>query len=70
MKISYDQTADSILIVFQDVEVAESDEIREGVIIDYDFSGKVCGIEILDASSFISSKENLNKILVPEISII
>lgn len=31
-------------------EVADSEEIREGVVIDYDASGEVLGIELLSAS--------------------
>lgn len=31
-------------------EVADSDEIRDGVVVDYDASGEVLGIELLSAS--------------------
>ena len=50
MKIVYDEETDILTIIFNDSEVAESDEIREGVIIDYSKNGLACAVEILDAS--------------------
>jgi len=36
MIMSYDHVADALYIKFSDGEVADSEEISEGVIIDYD----------------------------------
>ena len=36
MKVIYDQTADTLTIIFADTPVAESDEDKPGVILDYD----------------------------------
>ena len=49
MKVIYDQATDTLTLLLRDCPAAESDEIREGVIIDYDEKGLTCGIEILDA---------------------
>ncbi|MBI5189613.1 MAG: DUF2283 domain-containing protein [Nitrospirae bacterium] len=54
MKIIYDPENDIIDLILGAGEVAESDEIREGVIVDYDSDGKVVSIEILDASEKVS----------------
>lgn len=51
MKIQYDPQADALYIRLLAGEVAESDEVREGVVFDYDTEGRVLGIEILDVST-------------------
>lgn len=50
MKVRYDPEVDVLSIVLSDAPVEESDESKPGVILDYDSSGNVIGIEILDAS--------------------
>lgn len=50
MKIKYDQEVDILVVRLSDEAVFESDETREGVIMDYDKDGNVVSIEILDAS--------------------
>jgi uncharacterized protein YuzE len=50
MKVRYDPDADVLSIALSDAPVEESDEEKPGVILDYDRSGNVVGLEILDAS--------------------
>ena len=50
MKVRYDPEVDVLTIALSDAPVEESDEDKPGVILDYDASGNVVGIEILDAS--------------------
>ena len=50
MKITYDPKIDILRIILDDSLIEESDEEREGIIMDYDIQGKLVGIEILDAS--------------------
>jgi uncharacterized protein YuzE len=47
MKIGYDREVDTLYIYLQDKEVYKTNEIEEGVNIDFDKSGKVIGIEII-----------------------
>ena len=50
MKVKYDPEVDVLSILLSDAPVEESDESKPGVILDYDGSGNVVGLEILDAS--------------------
>jgi uncharacterized protein YuzE len=50
MKIEYDPKADAMYIRLKAGTVAESDEVRPGVVLDFDAEGKVLGIEMLDVS--------------------
>jgi len=50
MNIKYDKAADAIYLKLSDAEVAESDEEKPGIILDYDKEGNIVGIELLDAS--------------------
>ena len=50
MKIEYDQQADAMYIRLRAGTVAESEEIRPGIVFDYDVEDKLLGIEMLDMS--------------------
>ena len=50
MKITYDPEVDVLRIIFSSAPIAESDEEKPGVILDFYKNGNVVGMEILDAS--------------------
>lgn len=50
MNIKYDKEADAFYLKLSDEEIAESDQEKPGIIIDYDKNGNIVGIEVLDAS--------------------
>lgn len=66
MKIEYDQQADAMYIRLRTGAVAESEEIRPGVVFDYDAEGKVLGIEMLDVSERTDNPRELAMELVGE----
>jgi len=51
MKVNYDAATDVLTVVLRDAPVAESDEARAGVILDYDEHGNLISIEVLEAST-------------------
>jgi uncharacterized protein YuzE len=57
MRIRYDEQSDALYIRLREEEYYESDEIQEGLILDYDQKGKLIGVEILDASDYLKSEE-------------
>lgn len=54
MKVIYDRETDTLTIIFSDALVAESDEDKPGVILDYDDAGNLVSLEILDASQRVT----------------
>ena len=50
MRVVYDSRTDTLTIILADTPIAESDEDKPGVILDYDASGNIVSMEVLDAS--------------------
>lgn len=57
MKISYYPDTDSLYIDLSEQESAESREISEGVVLDYDSQGRLVGIDIDNASKKVELKK-------------
>lgn len=64
MKIEYDQQADAMYIRLRAGTVAESDEVRPGMVFDFDADGRVLGIEMLDVSERTDNPRELAMELV------
>lgn len=65
MKVIYDPENDTLTVIFTDTPVAESDEEKHGVILDYDASGNLVSLEILDASRRVTSPSRIEYQVMP-----
>ena len=55
MKATYDARTDTLSIILKaEAVIAESDEDKPGVILDYDRDGNLVSLEILDASKRVT----------------
>jgi len=65
MRVTYDRETDTLTVVFLDTPVAESDEDKPGVILDYDASGNLVSLEILDASRRVTQPSGIEYQVAP-----
>ncbi len=60
MKVTYDKRTDTLTVILKDgANVVESDEDKPGVILDYDESGNLVSLEILDASKRVGETHKI-----------
>ncbi len=59
MKIIYDKETDTLSLILLPGKVAESDEVRPGLILDYDKAGQLVSIELLDASEQVTAPQSI-----------
>ena len=57
MKFEYGRDEDALYVYFKDAYVSRSEDVDDGIVIDYDALGGVVGIEVLDASSRIDTSD-------------
>jgi len=65
MRVIYDRETDILTVILSEGFVAESDEDKPGVILDYDASGNLVSLEVLDASRRIMSPSQIEYQVVP-----
>ncbi len=59
MKARYDAKADALYVRFADAPVSDSEEVRPGIVFDFDADGRIVAVEILDASEHLASGTDL-----------
>ena len=65
MRVRYDSETDILTVIFADSPVVESDEDKPGTILDYDASGNLVSVEILDASLRVGLPTQIEYQVVP-----
>ena len=50
MRMRVDHGADAIYLNLTDRPIKDSEEVADGIVVDYDAEGRIVGVEILDAS--------------------
>jgi len=61
MKVRYDAHTDTLRVLLKEhAAVVESDEEKPGVILDFDASGDLVSLEILDASRRVSEARRVD----------
>ena len=58
MKVIYDPDTDILTMILREMPVEESDEVSEGLIIDYGKDNKIVSIEMLDASDNVTEPQS------------
>ncbi len=65
MKVTYDSRTDTLSVILKDdAPVAESEEKKPGVVLDYDQEGNLVSLEILDASKRVTEARKVDFRLV------
>ncbi len=59
MKVIYDPETDTLSLILREGYVSESDELKDGLILDYDKKGRIISIEVLDASKHVAEPESI-----------
>jgi uncharacterized protein YuzE len=59
MKTHYDPEADALYVRFAEDKVVESEEVRPGVVLDFDAEGRIVAMEVLDASEHLARGADL-----------
>jgi uncharacterized protein YuzE len=59
MKTTYDSSSDALYVRFADANIVESEEVADGVVLDFDAEGRIVAIEVLEASKHLSANAHL-----------
>jgi uncharacterized protein YuzE len=60
MKIIVDKDADALFFRLDEARIAESEEVRPGIVLDFDENGRVVGVEFLGLSARASEQAIAN----------
>ena len=63
VRIRYDATVDALYLELDDSAVAESEELKPGIVVDFNEKNEVVGIEVLDLKRRLS-RDDLEQLKV------
>ena len=55
MKTTYDPEADALYVRFADSPVVESEEVADGVVLDFDAEGRIVAFELLETRKHLAA---------------
>ena len=55
MKTIYDSQSDALYVRFAEAPIVESEEVADGVVLDFDSEGRIVAIELLEASNHVAA---------------
>ena len=59
MKVHYDPETDTLTIRLREERIKESDEVRDGLVVDYGYDGGVVRFEVLRASKVVEKTNEM-----------
>lgn len=69
MKITYDSEVDALYFQFLEATVT-TEQLAEGIAVDYDEAGRLAGIEVLDALKRFQDPSVLRQIILEDVALI
>ncbi|HRN51767.1 MAG TPA: DUF2283 domain-containing protein [Anaerolineales bacterium] len=60
MRLKLDETADAFYLRLDEAAIVESEEVKPGIVLDFNKDGVVVGVEFLDVSMRIRDKQLKN----------
>ena len=61
MRVRVDHAADAVYLNLTHRPIKDSEEVADGIVVEYDGEGRIVGIEILDASKRTDDPEALKQ---------
>ena len=62
MRVRVDKIANAITLILADASIVESEEVADGIVLDYDAAGHIVGVEISDAPKRTGDPETLSDV--------
>ena len=62
MKTHYDAETDALYLRFTEAAVSDTEEVRPGIMLDFDAAGRIVAIEVLDASTHLADGVDLTRL--------
>jgi uncharacterized protein YuzE len=59
MRTTYDAKADALYVRFAETPIVESEEVSDGIVLDFDADGRIVAIEVLDARKHLAADAKL-----------